>query len=46
MHVAIVNEGQLQFALEKPRMSVFGHTAYPELYQKVVCSITPHQTCP
>jgi len=34
MHVVIVNEGQLRFALEKPGMPVFGHMPYPELYQK------------
>ncbi|MCY4491959.1 MAG: tetratricopeptide repeat protein [Thaumarchaeota archaeon] len=34
MNVGFVNEGQLQFALEKPKMEIFGHQQYPELYQK------------
>ena len=30
----VINEGQLGFALEKPRMSLRGTELYPELYQK------------
>ena len=32
--IVIINEGQLKFALEKPKMRVFGQEQYPELYQK------------
>ena len=32
--ITIINRGQLEFALEKPRMHVYGHEQYPELYQK------------
>lgn len=32
--IAIINEGQLEFALEKPKMRVFGQEQYSELYQK------------
>lgn len=31
---SVINEGQLDFALEKPRMSLHGAELYPELYQK------------
>ena len=34
MNVVIINEGQLQFALEKPKMVIFDHQQWPELYQK------------
>lgn len=34
MDIVIVNEGQLKFALEKPKMSIYGHEQYSELYQK------------
>ena len=33
-HATVINEGQLDFALEKPRMSLRGTELYPELYQK------------
>src|SRR5690348_1054549 len=33
--IAIINKGQLEFALEKPHMMVFGTDPYPELYQKI-----------
>ena len=33
-NITIVKKGQLEFALEKPKMVVFGHEQYPELYQK------------
>lgn len=32
--VSVLNEGQLGFALEKPRMSLCGRELYPELHQK------------
>ena len=32
--ITIINRGQLEFALEKPRMQVYGHEQYPEIYQK------------
>ena len=32
--ITIINRGQLEFALEKPRMHMYGHEQYPELYQK------------
>ena len=32
--ITIINENQLKFALEKPRMQMYGHEQYPELYQK------------
>lgn len=32
--IVIINRGQLEFALEKPRMSIYGHELYPELHQK------------
>ena len=31
---SVINEGQLDFALEKPRMSLRGAELYPELHQK------------
>ena len=31
---SVINEGQLDFALEKPRMSLHGADLYPELHQK------------
>ena len=34
INIIIINEGQLKFALEKPRMQMYGHEQYPELYQK------------
>lgn len=34
MNVTIINRGQLDFALEKPEMKIFGHERYKELYQK------------
>ena len=34
MDATIINRGQLEFALEKPRMKIFGHDEYSELYQK------------
>ena len=34
MDATIINRGQLAFALEKPRMKIFGHDEYSELYQK------------
>ena len=34
MNVTIINRGQLEFALEKPKMEIFGHEHYKELYQK------------
>ena len=34
MNVTIINRGQLEFALEKPKMKIFGHEHYKELYQK------------
>ena len=30
----ITNRGQLEFALEKPKMMIYGSEQYPELYQK------------
>lgn len=33
--IAILNSGQLESALDKPRTVLFGHEQYPELYQKV-----------
>lgn len=32
--ITIINRGQLEFALEKPRMQMYGHEQYPEMYQK------------
>ena len=32
--ITIINRGQLEFALEKPRMQVYGHEQHSELYQK------------
>ena len=32
--IVIRNKGQLEFALEKPMMQVYGYERYPELYQK------------
>ena len=32
--IAIIKKGQLEFALEKPAMRIFGVEQYPELYQK------------
>lgn len=32
--ITIINGGQLKFALEKPRMSIYGRELYPQLYQK------------
>ena len=32
--LVITNRGQLEFALEKPKMIVYGSEQYPELYQK------------
>lgn len=32
--ISVINRGQLEFALEKPRMTLFGAEQYPELYQK------------
>jgi len=32
--ISVINRGQLEFALEKPRMKLFGAEQYPELYQK------------
>ncbi len=34
MDIVIVNRGQLEFALEKPKLSTYGYEQYPELYQK------------
>ena len=34
INITVINEGQLKFALEKPRMQIYGHEQYPELYQK------------
>jgi len=34
MDVVIINKGQLEFALEKPKTKLFGEEQYPELYQK------------
>ena len=34
MNVTIINRGQLEFALEKPKMKIFGHEHHKELYQK------------
>ena len=34
INITVINEGQLKFALEKPRMKIYGHEQYPELYQK------------
>lgn len=31
---AIMNRGQLEFILDKPRMVLYGKEQYPELYQK------------
>ena len=33
-NASVINEGQLDFALEKPRMSLRGTDLYPELHQK------------
>lgn len=33
-NIVIINRGQLEFALAKPRMSIYGDEQYPELYQK------------
>ena len=32
--LVITNRGQLEFALEKPKMIIYGSEQYPELYQK------------
>lgn len=32
--ITIINVGQLKFALEKPRMRIYGTELYPKLYQK------------
>ena len=32
--ISVINRGQLEFALEKPRMTLFGAEQYPELHQK------------
>ncbi len=32
--IVIINNGQLEFALEKPRMNIYGNEKYSELYQK------------
>ena len=32
--ITIINVGQLKFALEKPRMRIYGPELYPKLYQK------------
>ena len=34
INITIINEDQLKFALEKPRMQMYDHEQYPELYQK------------
>ena len=33
--IRISNEGQLKLLLEKPQMTLYGHTRYPELHQKI-----------
>ncbi len=33
-NVTIMNKGQLRSILEMPKLEVFGHQQYPELYQK------------
>ena len=33
-NISVINKGQLEFALEKPRMQLFGAEQYPELHQK------------
>ena len=33
-NVSVLNEGQLGFALDKPRMSLHGRVLYPEMHQK------------
>ena len=32
--IVIINKGQLEFALKKPQMVLYGNEQYPELYQK------------
>ena len=32
--ITIINKGQLEFALEKPKMQLYGNEQYSELYQK------------
>ena len=32
--IDIINRGQLEFALEKPKMNFYGQEQYPQLYQK------------
>lgn len=32
--ISIINKGQLEFALKKPQMILYGNEQYPELYQK------------
>ena len=34
MNIVIINKGQLEFALAKPRTNFYGVDMYPELYQK------------
>ena len=34
MNATIINEGQLEFALARPRIQVYGHEHYPELCHK------------
>ena len=34
INATIINQGQLEFVLEKPQMQMFGHEQYPKLYQK------------
>ena len=34
MNVTVINRGQLEFALEKPKIELFDHEQYRELYQK------------
>lgn len=34
MEIVITNKGQLEFALEKPKLNIRGVDMYPELYQK------------
>lgn len=34
VNIVITNKGQLEFALAKPQMSIYGSERYPELYQK------------
>ena len=33
--IRISNEGQLKLLLEKPQMTLYGHTRYQELHQKI-----------